>query len=95
MTSECENQMVGFHLQVLHAECKGMVEREDKVDLANMYRLLKPIAGAQRGENGRDSEAVVNLNNDAGLFMQHFIKYNRDVASKKGVQIQTSSFSFI
>jgi hypothetical protein len=42
--------MVGFHLQVLHAECKGMVEREDRVDLANMYRLLKPIAGAQRGE---------------------------------------------
>jgi hypothetical protein len=41
--------MVGCHLTVLHAECKGMVEREDKVDLANMYRLLKPISEAQRG----------------------------------------------
>lgn len=86
--------MVGFHLQVLHAECKGMVEREDKVDLANMYRLLKPIAGAQRGEDEITSEATTILNNDAGLFMQHFIKYNQDAASKKGVQIRTSSFSF-
>jgi hypothetical protein len=41
--------MVGYHLSVLHAECRGMVEREDKVDLANMYRLLKPITGAQKG----------------------------------------------
>ena len=26
----------------------GMVEREAKSDLANMYRLLKPITGAQQ-----------------------------------------------
>ena len=51
VTSECESQMVGYHLTVLHAECKGMVEREDKLDLANMYRLLKPISGAQRGRH--------------------------------------------
>ena len=52
VTSECESQMVGYHLSVLHAECRGMVEREDKVDLANMYRLLKPITGAQKGNAG-------------------------------------------
>merc|ERR1719362_1268475 len=48
VTFECEQRMVGDHLQFLHSECKGMVEREAKSDLANMYRLLKPISGAQQ-----------------------------------------------
>ena len=41
VTFECEQRMVGDHLQFLHSECKGMVEREAKSDLANMYRLVK------------------------------------------------------
>ena len=48
VTFECEQRMVGDHLPFLHSECKGMVEREAKIDLANMYRLLKPISGAQQ-----------------------------------------------
>ena len=48
VTFKCEQKMVGDHLQFLHSECKAMVEREAKADLANMYRLLKPIAGAQQ-----------------------------------------------
>ena len=41
VTFECEQRMVGDHLPFLHSECKGMVEREAKSDLANMYRLVK------------------------------------------------------
>jgi len=48
VTSECEQRMVGDHLQVLHSECKSMVAKEMKKDLGNMYRLLKPITGAQQ-----------------------------------------------
>jgi len=48
VTFECEQRMVGDHLPFLHSECKGMVEREEKTDLGNMYRLLKPISGAQQ-----------------------------------------------
>ncbi len=48
VTFECEQRMVGEHLPFLHSECKHMVEKEAKHDLANMYRLLKPIAGAQQ-----------------------------------------------
>jgi cullin 2 len=40
--------MVGDHLPFLHSECRPMVEKELRDDLANMYRLLKPIAGAQQ-----------------------------------------------
>ena len=40
--------MVGGHITFLHSECKPMVERELRDDLANMYRLLKPIHGAQQ-----------------------------------------------
>jgi cullin 2 len=40
--------MVGDHITFLHSECKPMVEREMRDDLANMYRLLKPIQGAQQ-----------------------------------------------
>ena len=40
--------MVGDHLTFLHSECKQMVEKELKDDLKNMYRLLKPIQGAQQ-----------------------------------------------
>ena len=39
--------MVGDHLTYLHSECKPMVAGERRADLANLYRLLKPIAGAQ------------------------------------------------
>jgi len=46
--SECEQRMVGDHIQFLHSECKPMVEKEIRDDLANMYRLLKPISGAQQ-----------------------------------------------
>jgi len=48
VTYECEQRMVGDHLSFLHSECKGMVEREAISDLSNMYRLLKPISGAQQ-----------------------------------------------
>ena len=48
VTSECEQRMVGDHLSVLHAECKSMVDKEIHNDLSNMYRLLKPIGGAQQ-----------------------------------------------
>ena len=48
VTTECEQRMVGDHLTFLHSECKAMVEKELKDDLKNMYRLLKPIQGAQQ-----------------------------------------------
>ena len=48
VTTECEQRMVGDHLPVLHSECKPMVAKEMRTDLANMYRLLKPISGAQQ-----------------------------------------------
>ncbi|TRY79639.1 hypothetical protein TCAL_11956 [Tigriopus californicus] len=48
VTSECEQRMVGDHISFLHSECKSMVERELRTDLANMYLLLKPIVGAQK-----------------------------------------------
>ncbi len=48
VTGECEQRMVGDHLSFLHSECKPMVEKELREDLANMYRLLKPIQGAQQ-----------------------------------------------
>ena len=48
VTSECEQRMVGDHLGVLHAECRPMVDKEIHNDLANMYRLLKAIQGAQQ-----------------------------------------------
>ena len=47
VTGECEQRMVGAHLQYLHSECKPMVDGEHHPDLANLYRLLQPIAGAQ------------------------------------------------
>ena len=46
VTGECEQRMVGDHLTYLHSECKPMVAGEKKADLANLYRLLKPISGA-------------------------------------------------
>ena len=55
VTFECEQRMVGDHLQFLHSECKGMVEREAKSDLANMYRLVYtlPTAEILSGKNAR------------------------------------------
>jgi len=47
VTGECEQRMVGDHLTYLHSECKPMVAGERRGDLANLYRLLKPISGAQ------------------------------------------------
>ena len=46
VTGECEQRMVGDHLTYLHSECKPMVAGERRGDLANLYRLLKPIFGA-------------------------------------------------
>ena len=46
VTGECEQRMVGDHLTYLHGECKPMVSGERRLDLANLYRLLKPIFGA-------------------------------------------------
>ena len=46
VTGECEQRMVGDHLTYLHSECKPMVFGERRADLANLYRLLKPIFGA-------------------------------------------------
>jgi cullin 2 len=48
VTSECEQRMVGDHLAYLHSECKPMVAGERRADLANLYRLLKSITGAQQ-----------------------------------------------
>jgi len=48
VTAECEQRMVGDHLTYLHSECKPMVSGERRSDLANLYRLLKPIGGAQQ-----------------------------------------------
>ena len=48
VTTECESRMVGDHMDVLHAECRPMVAKEQRDDLANMYKLLKPIKGAQK-----------------------------------------------
>lgn len=45
--AECEQRMVGDHLSYLHSECKPMVSGERRSDLANLYRLLRPISGAQ------------------------------------------------
>ena len=45
VTGECEQRMVGDHLTYLHSECKPMVSGERRSDLANLYRLLKPISG--------------------------------------------------
>eukprot|EP00088_Acartia_fossae_P025136 TRINITY_DN259_c0_g1_i1.p1 TRINITY_DN259_c0_g1~~TRINITY_DN259_c0_g1_i1.p1 ORF type:complete len:742 (+),score=174.52 TRINITY_DN259_c0_g1_i1:927-3152(+) len=45
--AECEQRMVGDHLSYLHSECKSMVAGERRGDLANLYRLLRPISGAQ------------------------------------------------
>jgi len=46
--AECEQRMVGDHLTYLHSECKPMVAGERRTDLSNLYRLLKPISGAQQ-----------------------------------------------
>ena len=35
--------MVADHLDFLHSACKSMVENEQKRDLQNMFKLLKPI----------------------------------------------------
>lgn len=40
---ECELRMITDHLDFLHSDCKEMVSQEKRVDLHNMYVLLKPI----------------------------------------------------
>lgn len=40
---ECQQRMVADHLQFLHSECRAMVQKEKRRDLANMYKLLGPI----------------------------------------------------
>lgn len=43
VTAECELRMVAHQLNFLHGECKLMVTEDRRKDLANMYKLLKPI----------------------------------------------------
>lgn len=43
VTAECELRMVAHQLSFLHGECKLMVVQDKRKDLANMYKLLKPI----------------------------------------------------
>ena len=39
---ECEARMVADHLSFTHCDCKRMVAEDQRKDLANMYKLLKP-----------------------------------------------------
>jgi len=41
----CQQRMVADHLPRLHDVCREFVRLEKTKDLANMYKLLKPIAG--------------------------------------------------
>lgn len=43
LRQECEQRMITDHLAFLHSDCKEMVSQEKRVDLQNMYTLLKPI----------------------------------------------------
>lgn len=43
LRQECELRMITDHLDFLHSDCKEMVSQEKRVDLHNMYVLLKPI----------------------------------------------------
>lgn len=43
LRQECELRMITDHLEFLHSDCKEMVSQEKRVDLHNMYVLLKPI----------------------------------------------------
>lgn len=43
LRQECELRMITDHLEFLHSDCKEMVSLEKRVDLHNMYTLLKPI----------------------------------------------------
>jgi len=40
---ECHSRLVADHLSVLHAECRSMVEADNRKDLGLMYTLLKPL----------------------------------------------------
>ncbi|XP_066149057.1 cullin-2 isoform X1 [Euwallacea fornicatus] len=42
----CELHMVAEHLQFLYSECQNMVKYEQKMDLSNMYDLLKSVPNA-------------------------------------------------
>lgn len=44
LRQECELQMITNHLEFLHSDCQEMVSQEKRVDLHNMYTLLKPIS---------------------------------------------------
>lgn len=43
LRQECELRMITDHLDFLHSDCQEMVSQEKRVDLHNMYTLLKPI----------------------------------------------------
>lgn len=43
LRQECELQMITNHLEFLHSDCQEMVSQEKRVDLHNMYTLLRPI----------------------------------------------------
>ena len=50
--------MVADHLQRLHEVCPEFVRTEKKKDLANMYKLLKPIAGGKRVHCGQEQTRI-------------------------------------
>jgi cullin 2 len=43
VTHECQKRLVEDYLSFLHSECKELIRNEIKVDLRNMYKLLKPV----------------------------------------------------
>ncbi|CAG0891452.1 unnamed protein product [Cyprideis torosa] len=43
VSAECEQRMVGDHLQLIYQECKEMVKTENRSDLKNLYTILKPL----------------------------------------------------
>jgi cullin 2 len=40
-----QQKLVADHIKTLEAECKGLIQEENRTDLSNMYALLKPIDG--------------------------------------------------
>ncbi len=46
VTEECQQHLVGAHLQLFHAECPSMIRNSRRKDLTSLYSLLKPLRGA-------------------------------------------------
>ena len=110
VTGECEQRMVGDHLPYLHSECKPMVAGERRGDLANLYRLLKPISGAQAvlleevqghiRQAGMESIADVKGETMHTDFVENMLtvhKKYRDLIQEvfQGDQVGVENFSFL